>query len=180
MRWQWGTKASTWHDCMPPRPHYHANTALAVVCLEGSCDVAVGRDNHTTLGLNAGDVLLLPPGLWRSNAGQTDDAKVMGVYHKDMPMWVFETEDIVTMDVFERINVMSNKFLQVRALVLLLLRYYCCHAAVATAPPPILRTHSLTHLLSAGGSPRPGHRPPPHLVVRQGPQADRLARRERL
>ncbi len=69
-----------WRNGIYAFHHYHPNAHEALAIARGQVRVRLGGDQGVTLGLSAGDVVVLPAGTGHRNLGQSEDLLVVGAY----------------------------------------------------------------------------------------------------
>lgn len=60
--------------------HYHSTAHEALGVAVGSATVRFGGENGETIGLTAGDVVVIPAGVGHARISQSDDLLVVGAY----------------------------------------------------------------------------------------------------
>ena len=70
----------SWRDGIFDYHHYHSTAHEALGVAVGSAPVRFGGENGETIGLTAGDVVVIPAGVGHARISQSDDLLVVGAY----------------------------------------------------------------------------------------------------
>src|SRR5215211_6777570 len=71
---------NSWRDGIFDYHHYHSTAHEALGVAVGSATVRFGGENGETIGLTAGDVVVIPAGVGHARITQSDDLLVVGAY----------------------------------------------------------------------------------------------------
>src|SRR5215207_6531793 len=70
----------SWRDGIFDYHHYHSTAHEALGVAIGSATVRFGGENGETIGLTAGDLVVIPAGVGHARISQSDDLLVVGAY----------------------------------------------------------------------------------------------------
>ena len=70
----------SWRDGIFDYHHYHSTAHEALCVAIGSATVRFGGENGETIGLTAGDVVVIPAGVGHARISQSHDLLVVGAY----------------------------------------------------------------------------------------------------
>jgi uncharacterized protein YjlB len=71
---------NSWRDGIFDYHHYHSNAHEVIGIAAGSATVRFGGEAGETIGLSAGDVVVIPAGVGHARIKQSDDLLVVGAY----------------------------------------------------------------------------------------------------
>lgn len=71
---------NTWRNGIYTRQHYHSNTHEAIAVIKGHTTLLLGGENGIQIGIQKGDVLVLPAGVAHKNLGKMNDVRCVGAY----------------------------------------------------------------------------------------------------
>ena len=71
---------NSWRDGIFDYHHYHSTAHEALGVAIGSATVRFGGENGETIGITAGDVVVIPAGVAHARISQSDDLLVVGAY----------------------------------------------------------------------------------------------------
>jgi uncharacterized protein YjlB len=96
----WG---GSWVDGVFPYHHYHSTSHEVLCVVSGEARIAFGGPEGEVVGVEAGDVVVIPAGVGHCNEGSSDDFSVVGAYPRGQ-----ESYDLRTGGEGERPEVLEN------------------------------------------------------------------------
>jgi uncharacterized protein YjlB len=96
----WG---GAWVDGVFSYHHYHSNAHEVLCVVAGSALLAFGGPKGETIGVEEGDIVVIPAGVSHKNAGCSADFSVLGAYPRGQ-----ENYDLRTGEEGERPEVLEN------------------------------------------------------------------------
>jgi uncharacterized protein YjlB len=96
----WG---GAWVDGVFSYHHYHSNAHEVLCVVAGSARIAFGGPKRETVGVEEGDIVVIPAGIGHKKAGCSGDFSVLGAYPQGQ-----ENYDLRTGEEGERPEVLEN------------------------------------------------------------------------